>query len=96
MGVKTSYFTFSLTLDPFPMINIPSQWVDAHRTTRTTSTPVATVRISPSRSNTAGSFRKMAGNRGRQVRTSRQGPRVSLVDAGIAASWLGLVLAIVV
>jgi hypothetical protein len=44
----------------------------------------------------AGTYRRMTGNRGSQVRASRKGPMVSLVDAGIAASWLGLILAIAV
>ena len=77
------------------MINIPSQWVDAHHTTRTKPATAEPARTSAAQASAAGSYRKMAGNRGRQVRTSRQGPMVSLVDAGIAASWLGLVLAIV-
>jgi len=78
------------------MINIPSQWVNAPQNAPATPAITGPVTNKGMTSQGRGSYRNMTGNRGRQVRTSRQKPMVSLVDAGIAASWLGLILAIVV
>lgn len=81
------------------MINIPTQWANTPRQSPSKAAHMTTTAPAGNRApiaKNAGTYRKMAGNRGSQVRASRKKPMVSLVDAGIVASWLGLILAIAV
>ena len=82
------------SLEP-KMINIPTQWVNTPGKSPSKAVPMPTGNQALNAKD-AGTYRRMTGNRGSQVRASRKGPMVSLVDAGIAASWLGLILAIAV